>query len=215
MKKLVLLILTLALIIILIILASSPTIKETSVENVIKSPLNYTGTRVKLLGTVLFSYPPYLIVEDNGTVTFVENVNYSLERGDRVEIIGEIVIVNISEEMLDRWVRAHSLKLLQKNYPITKPSKVEAGKINESYLGKMLRIENLTLVKVEGYNTSEGLFYVLRFSELLVPAYARSSEIQPLKFLVGMRYTIEGFLTYIVVAKGLMFRITNITYSGI
>ena len=215
MKKLVLLILTLALITILIILASSPAIKETSVENVIKNPLKYTGTRVKLLGTVLFSYPPYLIVEDEGTVTFVENVNYSLERGDRVEIIGEVVVVNISDRMLDRWVRAHSLKLLQKSYPITKPSKVEAGEINESYLGKMLRIENLTLVKVEGYNTPDGLFYVLRFSELWVPAYARGSEIPHLKFLVGTRYTIEGFLTYIVVAKGLMFRITNITYSGI
>jgi len=198
----------------LLFLLNYPIPRDTDIESIIRNPLNYSGILSRFEGTVLFSYPPFLITEDNGTVIFVENVNESFERGDRLEIVGEVVVVKMDIGDVDRWFRASSIKLIKKNYPLTEPMEVEARDVNVSYLSKMLRVKNLTLVKVEIFNTSDGLFYVFRFSELNMRAYARGIEVpRDIKFLVGVKYDLEGFLTYIVSTKELMFRITNITYS--
>jgi len=182
--------------------------KSVEVEDINKEPLEFNNSLVRVVGTVLFSYFPHAVIEDNGSVIFLEGIDKNFTKGNRIEVIGKVVTVPVRKTEYDRWLKVISTKLVEEKYPITKPTEMDPRDVGPKNVGQLLKMRNLTLAKV--YRS--GGFYLLRFSELGLGCFLRENETS-VKFLQGARYDIVGFPIYIVSQNDLFIRIIEISLS--
>lgn len=189
-----------------------PRVPLVSISEINSQPQKFKNLLVRVVGTILLSYPNASVIEDGGEAIFVLNMSEVYSRSDRIEVIGKVITVEIGEGKVARWVEAISTRLLGRGYPFQLSFQETAGEnfviLGDFYINKLIKISNLTLASIK--SSSDEKFFFLNFTQLNVECFLRKTDVDPQILKEGENYEILGFLTYIVIIHSSLFRIVEI-----